>query len=89
MAVLGLGKEVLDDPLRAPRALGFGLPAERDGILSHLSDVLALSAAELARKLQLPVAEVLGRLTALELDGAVRRHQDGFVRALRRGKERA
>jgi DNA processing protein len=89
MAVLGLGTEVLDDPLAAPRALGFGLPAERDGILSHLSDVLAMSAAELARKLQLPVAEVLGRLTALELDGAVRRHQDGFVRALRRGKERA
>jgi predicted Rossmann fold nucleotide-binding protein DprA/Smf involved in DNA uptake len=58
-------------------------------MLSHLSDVLALSAAEVARKLQLPVAEVLGRLTALELDGAVRRHQDGFVRALRRGKERA
>jgi predicted Rossmann fold nucleotide-binding protein DprA/Smf involved in DNA uptake len=42
-----------------------------------------------ARKLQLPVSEVLGRLTALELDGAVRRQDAGFIRALRNGKERA
>ena len=89
MAVLHPGGEVLDDPLAAPRSFGFKLRPERDGILSHLSDVLALNAAELARKLQLPVAEVLGRLTALELDGAVKRHQGGYVRALRRGKERA
>lgn len=89
LAVLELGGEVLDDPLPPPRGLGFRLPPERDGILSHLSDVLALNAAELARKLQLPVAEVLGRLTALELSGAVKRHQGGYVRALRRGKERA
>jgi DNA processing protein len=89
LAALNLGGEVLDDPLAAPKGLGFGLRRERDGILSHLSDVLALNAAEIARKLQLPIAEVLGRLTALELDGAVRRHQDGYVRALRRGKERA
>ena len=89
LAVLGLGGEVLDDPLRAPGRLGFALPPERDGILAHLSDVLAVSAAELARKLQLPVSEVLGRLTALELDGAVRRQEAGYIRALRRGKERA
>ena len=89
LAVLGLGGEVLDDPLRAPQSLGIQLRPERDGILSHLSDVLALNAAEIARKLGLPIAEVLGRLTALELDGAVRRHQGGYVRALRRGKERA
>ena len=89
LAGLNLGGEVLDDPLATPRGLGFGLRRERDGILSHLSDVLALNAADIARKLQLPVAEVLGRLTALELDGAVRRHQDGYVRALRRGEERA
>ena len=89
LAVLNLGGEVLDDPLNTPQGLGFKLPGGRDGILSHLSDVLALNAAEIARKLQLPVAEVLGRLTALELDGAVKRRQDGYVRALRRGKERA
>ncbi len=89
LAALGLGGEVLDDPLAAPKRLGFSLPPERDGLLLHLSDVLSVSAAELARKLELPVAEVLGRLTSLELDGAVRRHGPGFVRALRRGKERA
>jgi DNA processing protein len=89
LAVLGLVSEVLDDPLSPPKRLGAALPAGRDGILSHLSDVLALSAADLARKLQLPVAEVLGRLTALELDGAVRRHHDGYVRALHGGRKRA
>jgi DNA processing protein len=89
LVALELGGEVLDDPLKAPQGLGIRLRPERDGILSHLSDVLALNAAEIARKLQLPISEVLGRLTALELDGAVRRHQGGYVRALRRGKERA
>jgi DNA processing protein len=89
LAALGVGREVLDDPLAAPSRLGFGLPAERDGILVHLSDVLAVSAADLARKLHLPVAEVIGRLTSLELDGAVRLHEAGYVRALRRAKERA
>lgn len=82
-------RQVLDDPLAAPKGLDFKLPAERDGIVSHLSDVLAVNAAELARKLQLPISDVLGRLTALEMDGVVKRHQEGYVRALRRGKERA
>jgi DNA processing protein len=89
LALLGRGGEVLDDPLRAPGRLGFALQPERDGILAHLSDVLAFSAADIARKLQLPVAEVLGRLTALELDGAVRRHEGGYIRALRSGKQGA
>ncbi|HKW06713.1 MAG TPA: DNA-processing protein DprA [Candidatus Dormibacteraeota bacterium] len=89
LSVLNLGGEVLDDPLKPPERLGVRLGSPRDGIVSHLSDVLAVNAAELARKLQLPIAEVLGRLTALELDGRVKRHQDGYVRALRRGKERA
>ena len=89
LAVVGRGGEVLDDPLLPPERLGFALRPERDGILAHLSDVLALSAADIARKLQLPVSEVLGRLTALELDGAVRRQEAGYVRALRPGKERA
>jgi DNA processing protein len=87
LAALGVGREVLDDPLGAPSRLGFSLPAERDGILIHLSDVLAVSTAELARKLHLPVAEVLGRLTSLELDGAVRRHGAGYLRALRTSKD--
>ncbi|HKC82424.1 MAG TPA: DNA-processing protein DprA [bacterium] len=87
LAALGVGREVLDDPLGAPSRFGFQLAAERDGILIHLSDVLAVSTAELARKLHLPVAEVLGRLTSLELDGAVRRHGAGYVRALRSGKD--
>lgn len=89
LAVLHVTREVLDDPLATPKGLGFTLPRERDGILSHLSDVLPLNAAEIAGKLQLPIAEVLGRLTSLELDGAVRRHGGGYLRALRRGKERA
>ncbi len=89
LAALGATQEVLDGPLSPPRSLGIASPPGRDAMLSHLSDVLALSAAEIARKLQLPISEVLGRLTALELDGAVRRHQDGYVRALRKGKERA
>jgi DNA processing protein len=89
LVALELGGEVLDDPLKTPDRLGVRLRPERDGILSHLSDVLALNAAEIARKLQLPISDVLGRLTALELDGTVRRHQGGYVRALRRGKERA
>jgi len=89
LAAAGVGREVLDDPLAPPKGLGLKARREGDGILSHLSDVLAVNSAELARKLHLPVAEVLGRLTALELDGTVRRHQDGYVRALRRGKERA
>jgi DNA processing protein len=89
LATLGAVQEVLDDPLAPPKSLGIDLPSGRDGIVAHLSDVLPLSAAEIAGKLQLPVAEVLVRLTALELDGAVRRHHDGYVRALRGGKQRA
>lgn len=89
LSALRLHREVLDDPLATPRGLGFALPRERDGMLSHLSDVLPLSAAEVARKLQLPIAEVLSRLTSLELSGAVRRHEGGYLRSLRRGKERA
>jgi hypothetical protein len=85
---VGATQEVLADPLRRPKAWDW-LQRRSGGILSHLSDGLALTAAEIDRKLQLPVAEVLGRHTAVELDGAVRRHQDGHVRALRNGKERA
>ena len=89
LAALNLAGEVLDDPLATPKRLGFELRPERDGILGHLSDVLPMSAADIARRLQLPVSEVLGRMTALELDGAVRRLDAGYVRALRSGQERA
>ena len=89
LAVLDVTLEVLDDPLRAPKSVGFELGRSRDGLVMHLSDTLALSAAEIARKLQLPIAEVVGRLTSLELEGAVRRHGAGYVRSLRRGERRA
>ena len=86
---LGAGREVLDDPLRPPVRVGFALARSRDGMVLHLSETLAMSATELARKLQLPISEVVGRLTALELEGTVRRRGDGYLRALRRTEERA
>jgi DNA processing protein len=89
LAGLGGIHEVLDDPLQPPPRLGFELAKASDGIVIHLSETLAVSASDLARKLQLPIAEVLGRLTSLELEGAVRRREEGYVRALRPGRERA
>ena len=89
LAAVGRPREVLDDPLRPPPRVGFELARARDGLLIHLSEAASVSAADLARKLDLPVAEVLGRLTSLELEGAVRRHAGGYVRALRRGGGRA
>ncbi len=89
LAAIGRSLEVLDDPLRPPPGLGFELAKGRDGLLIHLSESMAVNAAEVARKVELPVAEVVGRLTSLELEGAVRRHAGGYVRALRRDKERA
>jgi DNA processing protein len=84
LSVLGRSTEVLDDPLHPPARLGVAAPDGPDGILKHLSDVLPLGAAELARKLDLPFAEVLGRLTRLELDGLVNRYGPGYVRIRRR-----
>ena len=86
LAALGVGQEVLDDPLKPPQSAGFELGRARDGLVLHLSETMAVSASDLARKVQLPVAEVVGRLTSLELEGAVRRHGSGYLRALRRGK---
>jgi len=80
LAVVGRSQEVLDDPLQPPSRLGLAALGGRDGLLRHLSDVLPLTAAELARKLQLGFAETLARLTALELDGSVRRRGEGFLR---------
>jgi DNA processing protein len=84
LALLDLGGEVLDDPLKTPGSLRFELARSGDGIVRHLSETVASSAADVARKLQLPVAEVIGRLTSLELEGTVRRHGSGYVRSLRR-----
>ena len=89
LAALRIDREVLDDPLAPPKSAGFELVRAADGLVLHLSETMAVSASELARKVQLPVAEVLGRLTSLELQGAVRRHGSGYLRALRRGKSRA
>ena len=86
LAALRVDREVLDDPLKLPRSVGFELGRAGDGLVLHLSETMAVSASELARKVQLPVAEVIGRLTSLELEGAVRRHGSGYLRALRRGK---
>ena len=84
LAALGRGQEVLDDPLRPPARLGAAAPSPRDGILAHLSESQPATAAELARKLGLGFAEALARLTALELDGSIRRRGEGYVRIIRR-----
>jgi DNA processing protein len=82
LAALGSGREVLDDPLQPPARLGLRSDHGADGLTKHLSDSLPRTAAELARKLDLGFAEVLARLTALELEGRVRRRGDGYVRAI-------
>jgi DNA processing protein len=84
LAELGRTQEVLDDPLKPPARLQVAAREAGDGILKHLSDVLPVAAADLARKLELPFAEVLGRLTRLELEGMVNRHGPGYVRIRRR-----
>jgi DNA processing protein len=83
IACLGCGGEVLDDPLKPPPALEVQHQPGRDPMLRHLSDTLPLDAAQLARKLGLPFAEVLGRLTAMELDGTAVRRGSGYVRLVR------
>jgi DNA processing protein len=84
LTVLGGSLEVLDDPLAAPVRLGPAPAAPRDGLLAHLSDTLPVTAADLARKLELGFAEALARLTALELEGSVTRRGEGYIRRLRR-----
>jgi DNA processing protein len=81
LAALGAQQEVLDDPLRPPQSLGVAAPrAGRDGLLQHLSDALLTEPGTLARKLGIPLPEIMARLTALELAGAVRRRGSGYVR---------
>ena len=80
LAVLGQAGEVLDDPLRPPRSLGVADPRGPDALVKHLSESVPAEAGDLSRKLRLPFAEVLRRLTALELEGRVKRHGSGYVR---------
>jgi len=87
LAALGHQQEVLDDPLRPPGRLGLRTQwgqGGRDGLLAHLSETLPVTAAGLAAKLGLGFAEALARLTALELEGAVTRRGEGYVRRLAR-----
>ena len=86
LAALSRGRqlEVLDDPLRPPVRLGVAAPAGPDGLLKHLSEALPTDPGRLAQKLGIPFFQVLARLTALELEGSVRRVGTGFVRVLDR-----
>jgi len=52
----------------------------RDPLLPHLSDTLPAQVGELAARLQLPLPEVMARLSRLELEGTVRRWGGGYVR---------
>lgn len=87
LAAVGAGGEVLDDPLRPPESLGVADPRGPDAISRHLSDSAPCEAGDLARKLSLPFPEVLRRLTALELEGRVKRHGSGYVRVTPRREE--
>ena len=80
LAAAGALLEVLDDPLRPPASLGVAAPSGEDGILRHLSEALTVAPADLARRLSLPLPEVIGRLAQLELQGRVARRGAGFVR---------
>jgi DNA processing protein len=84
LSALGATLEVLDDPLRPPASLGVAAPNGEDGMVGHLSEVLSMAPAELARRLSLPLPEVIGRLARLELQGRVARRGAGFVRLTRR-----
>ena len=90
LAELGGSAEVLDDPLLPPASLGTQPPHQpgRDGMLRHLSDVLPIEPAQLARRLGLSFAEAMARLGKLELEGRVSRQGAGYVKVHRRGTTR-
>ncbi|MDQ6898569.1 MAG: DNA-processing protein DprA [Candidatus Dormibacteraeota bacterium] len=87
VAELGSDLPVLDDPLLPPAVLGLERQSElgRDSLLPHLSDSLPAQVGHLAERLQLPLPEVIARLSRLELEGAVRRWAGGYVRVPRPG----
>lgn len=73
--------EVLDDPLHPPAELGLEAPdGQLDGLVRHLPDGVSVDAGSLARRLDLPVSEVVARLTRLELSGHVRQTAAGYER---------
>ncbi|MGH7920190.1 MAG: DNA-processing protein DprA [Candidatus Dormibacteraceae bacterium] len=81
--------EVLDDPLAPPSRLGVETPAAgHDPLLMHLTDTLPADPGALAQKLDLPVQQVLIRLSQAELQGRVRRLGGGYVRVHGRGRGR-
>jgi DNA processing protein len=71
---------VLDDPLRPPARLGVEAAQPAKGLLRHLADGVVTEPGRLAARLGLPVGEVLGRLSALEIEGSVRRQGCGYVK---------
>jgi DNA processing protein len=82
--------EVLDDPLAAPERLRVAEHREgsRDPLLRHLDDSLPGDPGVLARKLGLPFAELIARMTRLELEGRVARRGAGYVKVHGRGTSR-
>ena len=90
LAELGRPGEVLDDPLAIPQRLGIAETrgGSTDPVLRHLGDSLPGDPAVLARKLGLPFAELIARLTRLELEGRVVRKGAGYVKVHGRGTSR-
>jgi DNA processing protein len=90
LAELGRPGEVLDDPLAIPQRLGIAETrgGSTDPVLRHLGDSLPGDPAVLARKLGLPFAELIARLTRLELEGRVVRKGAGYVKVHGRGTRR-
>jgi DNA processing protein len=90
LAELGRPGEVLDDPLAIPQRLGIAETrgGSTDPVLRHLGDSLPGDPAVLARKLGLPFAELIARLTRLELEGWVVRKGAGYVKVHGRGTSR-
>ena len=79
---------VLDDPMAPPDRLRTVAPVDRagsDGLARHLSDGYPVQPGDLARRLGLPVSEVVARLTRLELEGEVERRGGGYLKVHGRG----
>jgi DNA processing protein len=81
LAELGQQAEVLDDPLHPSAELVVDTTqGQLDGLLRHVPDGVSVDASALARRLELPISQVVVRLTRLELEGHVRRTASGYQR---------